>query len=199
MNDTVKTIKALGCEHLARLFNHAIEHDPLTQQKLSELAGKALLVESTAPRFTACVLFSTSGLTIFPSDDAYAANYLSGTAPALIRFALGGDIEAAENCKINISDQDGLIKILLPLIPEINIDWEAILAEKTGDVPAHLLGELLRNGIQLQQDIVSRSKSGWTHFTTDNFSTDRPESETGERKPLSPLDTLTAQLKALLP
>lgn len=202
MNDTAI---ALACESIGKVLNRALEYDPLTPQKLSEVTGKSLLIESTAPRFTVSLLFTDSQLIIMPSDECSAPAMLSGTAPALIRLLLAGDIEAAEKCQVDVNDEDTLIPTLLTLSREIDIDWEALLAEHTGDVAAHLFGETLRKAQQFQQDIVARSKSGWGTYKTDSSADDNSDSNSNNysddpnSKPQSPLDVIGAQLKTLLP
>lgn len=197
------TAIALACESIGKILNRALEYDPLTPQKLSEVTGRNLLIESTAPRFTVSLLFTDAQLIITPSDECSAPAMLSGTAPALIRLLLAGDIEAAEKCQVNVSDEDELIPTLLTLSREIDIDWEALLAEHTGDVAAHFVGESLRKAQQLQQDIVARGKSGWAIYKTDSSNASNTETsanpQSSDRKPQSPLDFIGAQLKVLLP
>ena len=196
MNDTTF---ALACESIAKVLNRALGYDPQTPQKLSTVAGKSLLIESTSPRFTVSLLFTDSQVIIMPSDECSAAAMLSGTAPALTRLLLAGDIEAAAKCQVDVHDEDQLIPSLLNLSREVNIDWEALLAERTGDVAAHLLGETLRKAQQFQQDISSRSKNGWATYKTDNSSDNSAGQPDGANKPRSPLDVIGAQLKAFLP
>ena len=200
MNDTAI---ALACESIGKALNRALEYDPQTPQKLSGVAGKSLLIESTAPRFTVSLLFTDSQLILIPSDECSAPAMLSGTAPALIRLLLAGDIEAAEKCQVDVSDEDELIPTLLTLSREIDIDWEALLAEHTGDVAAHFVGESLRKAQQLQQEIVARSKNGWATYKTDNSNASNTDTsadqQSGNGKPQSPLDFIGAQLKTLLP
>ena len=195
------TTIAMACEGISKALNRVLEYDPQTPQKLSPLAGKSLLIESTAPHFTVSLVFTENQIIIMPSDEYSAPAMLSGTAPALIRLLMSGEIKAAEKCAVEVSDEDSLIPTLLSLSREIGIDWEALLAEHTGDVAAHLIGESFRKAQQLQQDILSRSKSGWATYEADNGgnkgnSTDGPDST---RKSQSPLDVIGAQLKALLP
>jgi ubiquinone biosynthesis protein UbiJ len=202
VNDTAI---ALACESIGKVLNRALEYDPQTPQKLSGVAGKSLLIESTAPRFTVSLLFTDSQLIIMPSDEYSAPAMLSGTAPALIRLLLAGDVEAAEKCQVDVNNDDGddeLIPTLLTLSREIDIDWEALLAEHTGDVAAHFVGASLRKAQQFQQDISARSKSGWATYKTDNntSNTDSSADQQSEAsKAQSPLDFIGAQLKALLP
>ena len=198
-----ETAIALACESIGKALNRALEYDPQTPQKLSGVAGKSLLIESTAPRFTVSLLFTDSQLILIPSDECSAPAMLSGTAPALIRLLLVGDIEAAEKCQVDVSDEDELIPTLLTLSREIDIDWEALLAEHTGDVAAHFVGESLRKAQQLQQEIVARSKGGWATYKTDNSNASNTDTsadqQSGNGKPQSPLDFIGAQLKTLLP
>jgi len=198
-----ETTIALACESIGKTLNRALEYDPQTPQKLSEVAGQSLLIESTAPRFTVSLLFTDSQLIIMPSDECSAPAMLSGTAPALIRLLLAGEVDAAEKCQVDVSDEDELIPNLLTLSREINIDWEALLAEHTGDVAAHVVGKSLRKAQQLQQDIATRSKSGWATYKTDNGNASNTDTsadqQSGDGKPQSPLDFIGAQLKALLP
>ena len=200
MNDTAI---ALACESIGKILNRALEYDPLTPQKLSEVTGRNLLIESTVPRFTVSLLFTDTQLIITPSDECSAPAMLSGTAPALIQLLLAGDIEAAEKFQVNVSDENELTATLLNLSREIDIDWEALLAEHTGDVAAHVIGKSLRKAQQFQQDIVARSKSGWATYKTDNSNTSNTEASTNpqssDSKQQSPLDFIGAQLKALLP
>lgn len=200
MNDTAI---ALACESIGKALNRALEYDLQTPQKLSGVAGKSLLIESTAPRFTVSLLFTESQLIIMPSDECSAPAMLSGTAPALIRLLLAGDVEAADRCQVDVNDDDELIHTLLSLSREIDIDWEALLAEHTGDVAAHLVGESLRKAQQFQQDIVARSKSGWATYKTDSSNASNTKTsadqQSGASKPQSPLDFIGAQLKTLLP
>jgi len=196
VNDTAI---ALACEGIAKALNRALVYDPQTPQKLGELAGKNLLIESTAPRFTASILFTDSQIIIMPSDECSAPSMLSGTTPALIRFLIAADIDAAEECEVELHDESELIPTLLTLSREIDIDWEALLAEHTGDVAAHLLGESIRKAQQFQQDIVSRSKSGWATYKADNSNDNDADHRSDDSKPQSPLDIIGAQLKVLLP
>ena len=208
MNDTAI---ALACESIGKVLNRALEYDSHAPQKLSKVAGKSLLIESTAPHFTVSLLFTDSQLIIMPSDECSAAAMLSGTAPALVRLLLAGDIEAAEKCQVDVNDEDELIPTLLTLSREIDIDWEALLAERTGDVAAHLFGETLRKAQQFQQDIASRSRNGWSTYkadssaghnsdsNSDNNSNNYSDDQNSNNKPQSPLDVIGAQLKTLLP
>jgi len=199
VNDTAF---ALACEGIAKALNRALEYDPQTQQKLSGLAGKSLLIASTAPRFTASLLFTDRQIIILPSDECAAPSMLSGTTPALIRLLMAGDSDAAEQCQVELNDDDELIPTLLTLSREIDIDWEALLAEHTGDVAAHLFGETLRKAQHFQQDISARSKSGWATYQADSASdgnSDASADQGSKGKPKSPLDIIGAQLKALLP
>ena len=188
---------ALACEGIGKTLNRALEYDPETPQKLRQLAGKSLLIESTAPRFCVSLLFTESQLIIVPSDECAATCMLSGTTPALIRLLLAGNIEAAETCEVTISDDDALIPPLLILSRDINVDWEALLAEHTGDVAAHLLGKSLRKAQQFQQGMFTRSKNGWATYQTDSH--DDNIKASGANKAQSPLDFIGAQLKTLLP
>ncbi|OUS11187.1 hypothetical protein A9Q89_09700 [Gammaproteobacteria bacterium 53_120_T64] len=196
MNDTAI---ALACEGIGKALNRALAYDPLAPQKLSKVTGRSLLIAVTAPRLSIAVLFTENQLIITPSDEYSSAASVSGTAPALIRFLLAGDIEAAEQYQVELDDEDELIPTLLNLSRDIDIDWEALLAEHTGDVAAHLLAESLRKAQQFQQDIVTRSKSGWATYKTDSATEQPNDASDGHNKPQSPLDFIGAQLKALLP
>ncbi len=199
MNDTAI---ALACESLGKAVNQVLEYDRHAPQTLAEVAGKSLLIQSTAPRFTVAVFFTENQLVITPSDECSARTMLSGTAPALVRLLLAGDSAAAEKCQVDVSDEDELISTLLALSGKIDTDWEALLAEHTGDVAAHFVGKSLRKALQLQQDIAARSKNGWATYNTDAGNTTETNSHNHQKddgKPRSPLDLIGAQLKVLLP
>ncbi len=196
MNDA--TI-ALACETIGKAVTRLLESDLQAPQKFSALAGKHLLINSTAPRFTVALLFTDHQLIILPSAEHSAPAMLTGTAPALIRLLLAGNIQAAEKCQVDVSDEDQLIATLLNLSRNINIDWEALLAEHTGDIAAHFVGKSLRKALQLQQDIVTRSRGGWATYKADANTTGSANQQKENGKTQSPLDLIGAQLKALLP
>lgn len=198
-----ETAIALACESIGKAINRVLAYDPQTPQKLSEVAGQSLLIESTSPRFTVSLLFTDNQLVIMPSDECSAPAMLSGTTPALIRLLLAGEIEAAEKYQVDVVDEDEFISTLLKLSSEIDIDWEALLAEYTGDVAAHFVGESLRKAQQFQQDIISRSIKGWAIYKRDTRTAS--STETSDNQPVgdsmlqSPLHLIGNQLKTLLP
>jgi len=197
---------ALACENVAKLLNHTLEHDPVSQEKLKAIDDKALLIQSTAPPFAISILFSSEGLSIIPSDEPQASSHISGSALDLLRFAImTSGIHETQNLNIEIHDDDDLLRTLFPIIKQADIDWEGFIAEHIGDVPAHLLGDFIRNARATQQDFVDRSRSGWAHFGKDAFDSnnDIDDDETSNAKPnentvFSTLNSLRSQLKTLL-
>jgi ubiquinone biosynthesis protein UbiJ len=84
----------------------------------------------------------------------------------------------------------------------LDIDWEAALAEIVGDIPAHLLAKSIRNSAVFRADTVRRATTGMVEVAQEEFNLtpSKNEFETSApeiRKLSSDVDRVAARLKRL--
>lgn len=72
---------------------------------------------------------------------------LYGTPLALAAWLLG-DRDLVPQGRIRIEGDPGRTQQLQDCIGRLDPDWEAVLAKRIGDVPAHLLGRRIREAVQ---------------------------------------------------
>jgi len=127
---------------LETLLNQALRWNP--SNSLQKLSGKIIRIE-------------TSGieLTLFPDNQAILvlSHYdgdvdvcISGTPFTLLRLLLQDEATLSNNPDVTIKGKMSIAQHLFQLMKELDIDWEEQLAQRLGDMPAHKLATLFRQG-----------------------------------------------------
>lgn len=69
---------------------------------------------------------------------------VSGTPPAILRFLRGTANRSVSNSGLSITGNQELAQRLQEIGRQLDIDWEAKLAEMIGSIPAHFAGAKMR-------------------------------------------------------
>lgn len=132
---------------LEEVANRALRLDPATLARLAELEGKAIRLRTAGDSpFEIFVLPDASGLRLRQQHDREPDVTLTGDIPVIFRFALRRfvpDVVAAG--EVQISGDISLGQRFQRLLEQADIDWEEQAARVLGDVPAHHLGNALRD------------------------------------------------------
>lgn len=132
---------------LEEVVNRALRLDPDTLARLAELRGKAIRLRATGDQpFEIIVLPDESGLRLTRQHDSEPDVTLMGDIPVILRFAMRRvlpDVVAAG--EVQISGDIELGQRFQRLLEQADIDWEEQFARVLGDVPAHQLGNVLRD------------------------------------------------------
>ena len=132
---------------LEEVVNRALRLDPATLARLGELEGKVIRLRTTGDHpFDIIVLPDESGLKLSTQHDLDPDVTLTGDIPVICRFALRRiipDVVAAG--EVQISGDIDLGQRFQRLLEQADIDWEEQAAHVVGDVPAHQLGNALRD------------------------------------------------------
>ncbi len=158
-------LMAKAFAQVSLLINNALRHDPATVNGIARLRGKVLRVESTWPPFVVNVSCHTSGVALTGTQEQAADVTLRGTALALAILAT----ESADNTTfadsgVTVSGDQDVLRSARQLALGLNIDWEAALAELVGDIPAHLVGQAMRQTRHWGRDAAQRATTGLADY-----------------------------------
>ena len=143
-----------------KMINSALAYDPATQRELAALAGRILVINSTVPPLKIAIEPATAGLILHPFWNDEADTTLQGSLVAIIRLALSRDEQNSfAGTGVEVTGDTDLLRQCNQLLRNLDVDWEALLAKLVGDVPAHIVGEAVRNSNDLQAKTTSRVKS----------------------------------------
>jgi len=176
---------------LETLLNQALRWNP--SNSLQKLSGKIIRIE-------------TSGieLTLFPDKQAILvlSHYegkvdvcISGAPFTLLRLLLQDEATLSNNPDVTIKGKMSIAQHLFQLLKELDIDWEEQLAQRLGDIPAHKLATLFRQGknyTNTRLDSLQHNISEYLQEETRHLPP-RPEMETF----LNAVDTLRDDLERL--
>lgn len=162
MNDH---LMAKACKQVSSLINNALRHDPATVNGIARLRGKVLRVESTWPPFVVSVTCHASGVELTGTQEHAADVTLRGTALALARLATeSADSTTFVGSGVTVTGDQDVLRSARQLALKLDIDWEAALAELVGDIPAHLVGQAMRQTRHWGRDAVQRATSGFADY-----------------------------------
>lgn len=157
------TIIQAGLVSAESIVNKALSYDDATAQKLKALSPKVLVICIEQPAINIYVRFGET-ISLMSHCDAPADATLQGELSAFINLARHQDKHAAlMKSDIQIQGSSQLAMGLADAMSELNIDLEAMIAELTGPVAAHIIGKNLR------------SVSKWFKQTSEKFKQDSTE------------------------
>lgn len=162
MNDQ---LIAKAYAQVSLLINNALRHDPATVNAIAKLRGKVLRVESTWPPFVVNVTCHASGIELTGTQEHAADVTLRGTALALAILATeSADSTTFAESGVAFSGDQDVLRSARQLALDLNIDWEAALAELVGDIPAHLVGQAIRQTRHWGRDAAQRATTGLADY-----------------------------------
>lgn len=185
------------------LIDTALAHDPASASALVVLEGQVLLIESTLPPITIAVEPTSSGVKLHDQWDDEASVSVTGTLVAMAGVALNSKESVSfSGTGIRVSGNLDTLNQLNKIMGNLDIDWEAAIAEIIGDIPAHLLAQSIRSSAALRAETVKRASTGLVEVAQEEFNLtpSKNEFETiapGIRKLSSDVDRLAARLKRL--
>ncbi len=141
----MSTLKAGLLMALESAVNNSLAYDPVTQQALTALDGKVLHIACTLPAQSVYVLFVGSHVELWSLFEGVPDATLSGTASAFLQlWRARARATALSDSGVQLAGDSALLQQLQAISKNIDLDWEALLAEYTGDVIAHQLGRTAR-------------------------------------------------------
>lgn len=122
--------------------NKALEYDPVSQQRVQEFEGLILEIESTQPVFSVFISSAGNKLSLASATSIKPSAKLSGKLKDLASLYKKEQHSLADS-GVSSSGDLQCIALFQKLIANIDIDWEGILNQFTGDVVGHSIASSL--------------------------------------------------------
>lgn len=120
------------------VINRLLQRDPVTLQHLSSLDSKVIKVELTFPLIDLYLLPNPDGLQVQSVFNSEPDATLSGSLSDFLKLLTAKDkTDAMFGKTINISGDSHLASRFQEIMADAQIDWEAMLGDVIGDLPAH--------------------------------------------------------------
>ena len=143
MNQELAYTALLGL--MENTINAALRLDPATLRRLDQLSGRVIAIECTTPQLTVFLRPHSDGFILQGQYEQTPDCLISGSAVALLKLMTADNkTNALLSNQIQISGDLELSQKLQKLLADLDIDWEAKLAQYLGDITAHQIGKQAR-------------------------------------------------------
>ena len=159
-------IKKYSLLTLQKAINRALALDEATPAKIQAMDGKVLEIVITPLNVHFFIHFSQGEMQLLDQYNHQPDTIIHSSPLGLIRLSLlpSSRVRSLFNDKIRISGDIELGQNVKKLFDEIDIDWEGHLAHITGDVVAHQIGSLVRQGRAFKRQISASMRQNVTEY-----------------------------------
>lgn len=146
-----------GVEHL---INAALKYDPASARDLAALDGQIILVKSSMPPLAIALELTANRVMVHSNWQDSANIIIDGTLVSIASMAVNsGETMSLSGTGINVSGDLETLRKLNIIMANLDIDWEAALAELIGDVAAHIVCSSIRNSAEFRANTQQRTKA----------------------------------------
>lgn len=150
---------------LETLVNTALRYDPLTQQQLAHIDDQVIRICCTQPSQVLWVHISDGVVRILSQWDDPVDASISGKLTDFIALAREQDKnQVLMSTRMEISGNTQLLTRLQTIAGNLNLDWEAGIADLIGDLPGHWLATAMKFGAVFAQDVHRSLSSSWHNY-----------------------------------
>lgn len=144
---------------LESAMNAALAVDPASEKRLKPLNGCVLEVNLKSIQQSFFFGVREQRICLLPSETTPSVT-LSGSTSGLIKLALSDNKNALfKRREVELSGDAVRAQQIQSFVRELKIDWEALLAEAIGDVPAHMISSGVRSSWNWTRSV---SQSLWS-------------------------------------
>ncbi len=137
------------------VINNALKMDPRTPVRLATLDDKILKVEVSDLSLTLYVIFSNSGISISKLSLINSHTTIKGPLNAFITLAIHKDPRLAVQKGLTIEGDTTVGETIQTLFFTLELEWEELISQWTGDTVAHLIGKFFRNTQKLNKKFMA--------------------------------------------
>lgn len=165
--DSLLTTGALASAE--KIINAALRYDPATRLKLARLSGKILALKITTPvAFDVFVAPLDEEIQLMGHWDGDVDTQLSGSLMALVQISTT-EIHNLKYSGVTAMGDLGLLADLQQLLKQVDIDWEDMLSQFTGDIIGHQAASAIRAKFGWVKDRAQTATRLTKEFLTEEY------------------------------
>lgn len=170
------TIAALASAE--KMLNAALRYDPATRIGLAQLEGKILAVQITAPALNVFVMPMDDELRLMGNWEGDVDTRITGSLLALAQLGQQ-EIHNLKDTGVTVMGDLSLLADYQRLLKNLDIDWEEMLSQFTGDIIGHQTAQMLRAKFSWAKDRATSAQRLTSEFLTEELKTlpGKPELE----------------------
>lgn len=162
------TIAALASAE--KMLNAALRYDPATRIGLARLEGKILAVQISSPAINVFVMPMDDELRLMGNWDGDVDTRISGSLIALAQLAQT-EIHNLKDSGVTVMGDLNLLADFQRLVKNLDIDWEEMLSQFTGDIIGHQTAQLIRAKFGWAKDRAQSAQRLTSEFLTEELKT----------------------------
>ncbi len=172
-------IKKYSLMALQKALNHALSLDELMPAKIQELHGKVLEIIISPLSVHFFIRFEHNEIQLLATYKGRPDTVIYSSPLGLIRLSLlpASKVRSLFNDKIRLSGDTELGQKVKQLFDELDIDWEGHLAHFTGDVVAHQIGSVFRQGLAFKNRVDTSMRNNVTEYLQEELCVFPPREE----------------------
>lgn len=161
-----------------KMLNTALRYDPATRIGLAQLEGKILAVQITAPAMNVFVMPMDDELRLMGNWDGDVDTRITGSLLALAQLSQT-EIHNLKDSGVTVMGDLSLLADLQRLMKNLDIDWEEMLSQFTGDIIGHQAAQAMRAKFGWVKDRAQSAQRLTSEFLTEELKTlpGKPELE----------------------
>lgn len=153
-------LQSTALEGVEQLINGALKYDPASSRGLAALQGQIILLDSSMPPLSIALEPTADGILLHNNWQDSASITIEGTLVSIASMALNSnDTKSLSGTGVNVSGDLETLRQLNIIMANLDIDWEAALAELFGDVAAHIFCSTIRNSAEFRASTAQRAKT----------------------------------------
>lgn len=137
-------LPALITASIETALNGYLAMNPEADEKLQAIQGKVLAIELQGLAITLYLIAHSQGIDVFSRHEGEADAVISGTPLQLMSLSQGDAGTQLLSGEVEIRGDNTVAQRYSELLSLAAIDWEEVLAQAIGDIPAHQIGRLFR-------------------------------------------------------
>lgn len=164
------SLQSSALQAVETLINGALSYDSASREKLSSIEHQVLLVDCALPPLKVAIEASRDRICLHQHWQGEAAVTVSGSLVALTNLAISSkESSAFADSGVQVSGNLQTLHQLNHILANLDIDWEAALADLLGDIPAHIIGETVRKSARYRAESKQRIRSALTEVAQEEF------------------------------
>ena len=153
-----------------KMLNTALRYDSATRIGLARLEGKILAVQITSPAINVFVMQMDDELRLMGNWDGDVDTRISGSLLALAQLSQT-EIHNLKDSGVTVMGDLSLLADFQRLVKNLDIDWEEMLSQFTGDIIGHQTAQLIRAKFGWAKERAKSAQRLTSEFLTEELKT----------------------------